>query len=284
MLVYFAVVILTISSMLVPLFIEPARIQNISNNGIFGFSLRTSTRLMIMESISIGCTLPTLADVFLDRFTSTDKNTTKLTLGMWHMILSLLTFTITGALYISLSDCYFIAYLYIVLFRSKSIIVGAVTFYSVSSGTIMNSTKSKIILLTPVLIYSVRFVFEAYNLLYPELLFLGSVNSVLEYLTFISFFGAQIPWYYLLWRRYRVNKILNNEEKKETVYMLAMLFYVVAGQIAKILLGWPKSWLETGENALAGYIAVQIVCILLATVLPARFMRKVVQVSLHHFH
>jgi hypothetical protein len=98
------------------------------------------------------------------------------------------------------------------------------------------------------------------------------------------FFGVQIQWYYLLWYRYRVNKALNNEEKKEAVFMLAMLFYVVASIIIDRILGGTNSWAETGGNTLAGYIAVQIVCILLATVLPTRFMRKVVQVSAHHFH
>jgi len=49
--------------------------------------------------------------------------------------------------------------------------------------------------------------------------------------------------------------------------------------VVKVLLGWPKSWSETGANVLVAYVVVQIACILLGTVLPARFMRKFVQVS-----
>jgi len=60
--------------------------------------------------------------------------------------------------------------------------------------------------------------------------------------------------------------------------MLAMLFYIVACQVVAAIFNWPESWLDTGENILIGYIVVQIVCILLATVLPPWFMRKVVQV------
>ena len=160
-LIYVAVVILSVCAiMLVPLFLEVTRIQNISKSGIFGDALRISTRLMIMESISIGCTLPILSDVFLDRFTSNNKKA-KMTLSMWHIILFLLAFTMAGILHISLSDCYFMAYLHIVLTHSKVIVIGAVTFYTtVSSGIITNSAKSKILLLTPVPIYAVRFVFE----------------------------------------------------------------------------------------------------------------------------
>ena len=40
------------------------------------------------------------------------------------------------------------------------------------------------------------------------------------------------------------------------------------------------SWLNTREEVLIGYIVVQIICILLATVLPNWFIRKVVQANL----
>eukprot|EP01036_Dinobryon_divergens_P034433 gene34433-44484_t len=282
LLIYIAVVLVTICAMLVPLFIEVTRIQTISRSGIFGDALRTSTRLIIVQSISIGCTLPTLSDVFLDRFNSNEKNSTKWTRGMWYRILFLLTFTIAGVLHISLSDYYFMPYLYIVLSRSKSIIISALTFYTVSSGTITNSPRSKVILLIPVLILAVRFIFETYSLVYPEFLFLGTVTSVFEYLTYISFFGVHMPWYYLLWRHYRIKKILSDEEKKDSIFMMGMLFYLIAVQLIKVILGWPKSWAETGGDTLAGYIAVQIVCILLAIVIPARFMRKFIQVSPRH--
>eukprot|EP01036_Dinobryon_divergens_P042081 gene42081-55855_t len=134
-----------------------------------------------------------------------------MTLSMWHIILFLLAFTMAGILHISLSDCYFMAYLHIVLTHSKVIVIGAFRFMPYGSCLKLQPSV-------------------------PRFLFL-------------------------------VNKIL---------IMLAMLFYIVTGQVAKILLG---SWAETGGDTLAGYIAVQIVCILLATVIPARFMRKVVQMS-----
>jgi hypothetical protein len=68
MFIYVAIVLAAVCTMLVPLITEVGRIHNISNGGILGDTLRTSTRLMILEeSISIGCTLPTIFDVFLDQ-------------------------------------------------------------------------------------------------------------------------------------------------------------------------------------------------------------------------
>eukprot|EP01035_Chromulina_nebulosa_P069426 gene69426-biopygen32181 len=56
--------------------------------------------------------------------------------------------------------------------------------------------------------------------------------------------------------------------------MVAMLFYIVVSTIINVFFGWTNSWVETRGDTLVGYIVAQIVCILLATVLPTRFMRK----------
>ena len=272
---YTAIVLITIGAMIIPMFMEFERIQNISQSGVFGNALRTSTRLMIMESISIGCTLPMLSDNFLDQVT--DKNT-KMTLSMWHRVLVMLTFSLLGVLYLSLSDYYFMAYLYILFNRIKVILVGAVTSYAVSSGTVTGSLMSKIYFLIPILICAIRFVFDAYSLVYPENALLNELSTIFFYLLYITFAAVQISWYIILWCRYRVNKTLNDEEKKEAVLMASMLFYIVSSKVMDIIFGGTISWAETGANNLVGYIGVQIVCILLVTVLPTRFMRKVVQV------
>ena len=283
MFIYGLVAIVTVCALLVPIFTEVQGVKNVSRHGIFGEVVQTSIRLMMMESISIGCTLPMLSDVFLDQVTETKA---KMSLSMWHRGLFLLVFSTFGVLYLSLSNYSFMAYLYIVFNRIKVIFVGAVTSYTVSSGTVMQPLRFKIIFLVPVIMCANRFVFDAYSLVYPDLLFLENLSAIFYYLMFISFFAVQITWYFLLWCRYRVNKTLNNEEKKEAVYMLSMLFFIVTSALVNAILGWNVTWLDTGESILVGYIVIQIICILLATVLPARFMRKVVQVytSTEHTH
>ena len=230
-----------------------------------------------MEGISIGCALPMLSDKFLDQVT--DKNT-KMTLSMWHRILFLVAFTISSILYLNLSDYYFMPYLYIVLNDTKIFLVGAVTSYSVLNGTIMKSLRSKIIFFFPVVIGGSYYAFEAYSLLFPEYSLLSSVTKILFFLMFVSFCAVLILWSHHLWSRYRVNKTLNYEEKKECVYMMSMIFFVVACQIVNGICGYTDSWLNTREGVLIGYIVVQIICILLATVLPNWFIRKVVQANL----
>ena len=177
MFIYVAIVLAAVCTMLVPLITEVGRIHNISNGGILGDTLRTSTRLMILESISIGCTLPTIFDVFLDQLPCCNRNKAKMTLGsMWHRIIFLSAFSIAGVLYLDLSDCYFMAYLCIILTRSKVLIAGSVTFYTISCGIITNSRKSKVFLLTPVLLSGFRIVFEAYSLVYLEKVFISNAS------------------------------------------------------------------------------------------------------------
>jgi hypothetical protein len=236
---YAIIVVITLGAQLVPLFTQTVIIENIANSGIFAYDLQSSTRLMIMESVSIGCTLPMLSDSSLDRVT--DK--TKMTLSMWHRILFLLIFSISGIFYLSFSDCYFMPYLYIVSSRFKVLLVGAVTAYAVSNGTVVDSwKKGKLVFVVPVLVVAFYFVFEIYTLLHPGNHLIKNMYTILFYLSYISFTVVQIPWFYHLLCRYRVSKTLTNEEKKETVYMLAMIFYVVACALVNVVFGWPESW------------------------------------------
>ena len=274
-LIYVAVMTVTIFAMFIPIFMQFEGIRNVADVGIFGDTLKTSTRLKIIEGISIGCTLPMLSDSFLNKITDKD---TKMNLSTWHRLLFLAILSISSVLYLTFSDKYFMPYLYILLNHTKVLLVGAVTSYAVLEGTILKSLLSKSMFFAPFLIAATRAVFQVYSLVFPEYTVLHTVTVVLLYPSLLSFFWVQFSWYFLLWRRYLTNKSLNNEEKKECVYMLAMLFYIVACQVVTAIFNWPESWLDTGENILIGYIVVQIVCILLATVLPTWFMRKVVQV------
>ena len=274
-LIYVAVMAVTIFAMFIPIFMQFEGIRNVADVGIFGDTLKTSTRLKIIEGILIGCTLPMLSDNFLNKITYKD---TKMNLSMWHRLLFLAIFSISSVLYLSFSDSYSMPYLYMLLNHTKVLLVGAVTSYAVLEGTIFKSLLSKSMFFAPFLLAATRAVFQAYSLVFPEYTVLHTVTVVLLYPSLLSFFWVQFSWYFLLWRRYRTNKSLNNEEKKECVYMLAMLFYIVACLVVAAIFNWPESWLDTGENILIGYIVVQIVCILLATVLPTWFMRRVVQV------
>ena len=93
-----------------------------------------------------------LSDNFLYRCV---ENNAVINLSTWYRIRFLSAFSITGVLYLILSDCVFLAYLYVVLNRSKVILVGAVTSYAVSRGAVMQ--QSFVYLSTSALCQSFRF-------------------------------------------------------------------------------------------------------------------------------
>ena len=116
--------------------------------------------------------------------------------------------------------------------RFSSLGGSAVASYSVLNGTIMKSLRSKIVFFFPaVVIGGFYYAFEAYSLVFPEYSLLSSIKKILFFLLFVSFCTVLISWSHLLCSRYRVNKTLNYEEKKECVYMMSMIFFVVACQI-----------------------------------------------------
>ena len=116
---FIAAVLIPVCAMLVPMYLSD-RIRDISTTGILGETLRSSTRLVITESISIGCTLPLLSDMFMSRITApASRRAEVMTLSTRHRLICILTSSGASVLYISLSDCYFMAYLYIVMNRTK---------------------------------------------------------------------------------------------------------------------------------------------------------------------
>ena len=162
----------------------------------------------------------------------------------------------------------------------KVLLVGAMTFYAVSKGRVAKETLlSRGLLSVPVIACGLSFVAQNYNLILPGNAVLGGLAMLLFNVAVVLFFAVQVLWYWVLWKHYQTHKTLGNEEQKESVYMLAMLFYLVACMIVTVIFDWPHSWLDTGDQILIGYIVVQILCILLATVLPTMLMRQVAQVQ-----
>lgn len=117
--IHFAAVLVPVSTMLAPIFLSD-HIHEIFAMSILTDALRSSTRLVIVESIAIGCTLPVLSDMFVDRITvPASRRVEAMSLSMWHRVFYLATFSVSSILYVSLSDRYFMAFLYIVLYRTK---------------------------------------------------------------------------------------------------------------------------------------------------------------------
>ena len=272
------VVISTSVVVFLPLFIFDG-MKNISSQGIFGETLRTSINLKIAESICIGSTLPMLSDIFLDRISKVRQITGRMNM-MQIRTLFLISFSISSAIYLALGDYVFLPFLYICLYRTKLLVVGAVMFSTVSNGSVASAWKlNQFFLFTPVLSACLFNICQVYDIVYPGTYFLVICCAISFYVALISFFSVQIMWFYYLWKQYKRQQRLDNEEITEVVYMTASVFFIVACQVVNSIFGFTLSWFDTGEKVLIGFAVVQILFILISTVLPGRLLRNVAEVQ-----
>ena len=280
-LAFSAVVVVSTIVTILPIFLFE-EMENISNRGIFGETLRGSINLKIAESICIGSTLPMLSDVFLDNFSTRVKEISGRMNLMQNRTVFLIAFSVSSIIYLSLVDYDFLPFLYICLYRTKCLVVGAVILYAVSNGRIVQSWKiNRILFFLPVLSCGLFNICEIYSLVFPSNTLLGAFTSFTFALALISFISVITMWFYYLWRQYRRNRSLDNEEVTELVYMGASLFFVVACEIVDIIFGFSLSWYDTGGDILIGYAVVQVLVILIANVLPGRLLRNVAEVCSH---
>ena len=275
------IVFVAISTIVIimPIFLYDG-MKDISNHGILGETLRTSISLKITESICIGSTLPMLLDVFLDKISKVKEITGRMNISE-NRTLFILAFSMSSAIYLCLGNYDFMPFLYICLYRSKVLIVGAVIFFTVSRGSLVREWKiNRYLFFLPVLTVGLFNICEIYSLVFPDNIFLSIFTSLTFALALVTFFVAQITWLYYLWLQNRSKKILDNEEITELVYMAGCCFYVIACQFVNAIFGFSLSWYETGDNILIGYAIVQMLFILIATILPGRLLRNVAEVTL----
>ena len=273
------VVLSTSVAVFLPIFIFDG-IKNVSNEGIFGETLRTSINLKIAESICIGSTLPMLSDILLDRISKVRQITGRLNMTLIRTIL-LISFSISSAIYLAVGDYAFMPFLFICLFRTKVLVIGAIIFSTISNGSLATEWKlNQFLFVTPILSASLFNICQIYEIVYPGAYFLDICDTITFYVASLSFFSVQIMWFYYLWKQYKREQKLDNDEIAGAVYMAASAFYIVACQVVNSIFGSSSlSWFDAGENILIGFTVVQILFILIATVLPGRLLRNVAEVQ-----
>lgn len=273
----FIIFSITAFGFLIPLLFFEEAINRVSNQGIFGETLRKSLNLKISESICIGCTLPMLVDIFLDGFSSARK---LLTISMMQRTILLVSFSIASAAYLSFGDFHFMPFLYICLIRSKVLLLGIITFSVVSNGVISTIWKiPQTAFVVPILACGLFTIFECYSLIFLDVDILSTLNTIFFSIAVISFCFLQSIWFYCLWRQYHKDKsILDNEVVTEVVYMSTTLFYLFACEIVRASFGFTETWFETSERPLVGYSVVQVIVTILIAALPGRLIRNVAEV------
>ena len=130
--IHLIICFVTICFCLAPLFSNPAymKCQKLVRYSL-GEILRDSVTIKVLSGVTIGTTLPVMADIVLDKI----SNISFLDLTNTFLVL-LVVIDVNGALHLMLNDQYYMAYLYIVLYGIKMIITTSTILYSTSKGAI----------------------------------------------------------------------------------------------------------------------------------------------------
>lgn len=275
--IHTAISAITLFIIITPFFYSQQRIKNFSIAGVFGDTLRTSVTLKILESLCIGTTLHVQVDLLLDKVFLTSKWNT-----IFQRIISHFVLMVTGIIYLSCYDQFYMPYLYTCCFSMKSIIPTSVILYSISKGVV--STKWEInhgFFLVPVLCAALSAVMISFGLIYPEYRVFQNLLSA-SYITGIaSFVVLEVYWFYSLWRHWRAsNHGLEYEETKEMTYMIGLLCAFLTFLVLNSGVQNNSSWSDMDEKSLISYYIMQAVYSIWLTVLPMRFLRTLSEVLL----
>ena len=135
---FIAICIIAVCICLSPLFISELqpRIYSMSQRGSLGYVLRTSVTVKVMAGISIGTTFPVMADMILDNFSNISF------FDLTNTCVVLLVIIMSGTLYLTLNDQYYMAFLYANFYYAVMITTTTAVLYSISKGVI--ATKCKV--------------------------------------------------------------------------------------------------------------------------------------------
>eukprot|EP01035_Chromulina_nebulosa_P031220 gene31220-41596_t len=201
------------------------RINSISQLGSFSDTLKTSVLLKIFEGISIGSALPSLVDIILDKVSN--KSSVDIA-DHYNFFPVFMMMVVTGTMYLSLYDQDFIGYLYACNFGIKILTFTSVITHSLSTGVIATQRKiPSFLFILPVIGFAAMNICMSYSLIFPNSAACSALLSVFSFIALISLVGLSVWWFYSLWCYYQTTHYLTFEEKKETLYLVGCLLYMV---------------------------------------------------------
>ena len=273
---HLAVCILAVCICLVPLFIQELqpRIRAISERGSLGYVLRTSVTIKVMVGICIGTTLPVMVDIVLDKFSNISFS------ELTNTCIVLLVIFLSGTIYLSLNDQYYMAYLFVGLYFTVMITTTAAVLYSISTGVIATRCKvHPILFLFPIIGIAMIKIFVTLTILFPEYGVFGVILSAIRLLHGIAFIAMFVFWFRSLWRHYKTQQHFGVDETKEITYMVGELFFFCCHLILSFIGKIPKNFVNANESSLIFYYIIIILFSVLMTVLPNRLLRKMSEIK-----
>ena len=255
---------------LTPLFISDLqpRIHHIAQSGTLGHMLRSSVNIKVSEGIAIGSTLPVMMDIFLDKVENISA------VNLTNTFIAVFVIIISGTLYLSLNDYYFITYLYIVLYGFRVLTITSAIIYSISKGVIATRWKmSPWFFLCPIIFLGSSNITLSVNILFPEYGALPLCLRLIRLAASLALLVMHGYWFFNLWRHYQTQEKLDLDEKKETTYMAGELIYLVF-QFTLMVGSGVTNWLDVDERSLIMIYVMTVCCSVFMTVLPGRLLRK----------
>ena len=274
---FLAICILAVCICLAPLFISEfqPRIHATSQMGALGSVLRTSVTIKVLAGISIGTTLPVMVDIILDRCSNISF------FDLTNTCVVLVVIILSGTMYLSLNDQYYMAYLYVTLFYAVMMTTTAAILYSISKGVIATKCKlSPMLFLFPIIGIAATHILVSLNMLFPDSRAIYIIVTIVRVLfagvSYIMMYGW---WFFSLWRYYRTQQQFGVEETKEITYMVGELFFYIC-HVALFSKGnISQSFLNADESFLIMYYIIIILFSVFVTVLPGRLLRKLSEIK-----
>eukprot|EP01036_Dinobryon_divergens_P035639 gene35639-46228_t len=250
------------------------RVSEISHTGIFGKTLRTSVILKIFEGVSIGSTLPSLVNIFLDKIShhASDKSE----LGTHYF--SLLVMFASGIVYLSCYEEDFTPYFYASSFCVKLQTFCSVVMYSVSNGVIAADHKlHSVMFISPTLCFATLQVVISFSLLFPTSEILTAARIPTYCVSVIVFFTCEFLWFYKFWCHCQSNNYnLEFEAKKEAIHMFTLWIFAIVFMVVNSFDNPSENvWVDTGEWILVVYCALYVAASIVLTILPNRLLRTI---------
>lgn len=272
---YLTIFIVSSVLILAPLLFATQQLQLISETGVLGESLRSSVTLKILEGINVGCGLPMIVEIILDKATGV-KNIDIANRSVFQFVS-----TLTGLLYLCLYDKYYMAYLYISCFSIRFLAAASIFLHAVSQGIISTKWKiSPIAFIAPCFCIGVTNLLLSAILLSGENIFLFIFLMIMAYTAMISFIGVAVYWNFYFWRNYHLTNSMGHKETKELVYMIGLIVFVIALQLINAVYKWSFDWVNSTADIFVAYLVVIISGAIILNVLPGRLLRKMSEVTI----
>ena len=264
---------------LTPLFFAEDQLRHIAESSSLGRSIKQSITLKILEGVNVGCSLPMMVEMLLDKATNVPN------MDIANRSSFQLISIMAGLLYLCLNDKYYMPYLYICCFSTRFMGGASIFLHAVSQGVIAKKWRiSSFFFIAPCFSLGLVNILITVSLVISTNIVISVILMLIIYISAIAFISFVMYWIFTFWQHYRLNNnTIGHGETKELVYMAGLIVFVVSIQSINLAYNWSPDWVNTNADIFVAYVVVMIVMSIILNVLPSRLLRKMSEVIIFDF-